>query len=100
MHLTTPGLADLFTDVFVVLAQILIARLYVTRWAKLVPGRLSRWTRGLLFVLWFTIGFSVLMRGAFFPYRLRFIPAPFRSAVSAVGNLYGMTAVFSLALFY
>jgi uncharacterized protein len=100
MHLTTPGLADLLTDIFVVLAQILIARLYFTQWEKRLPPPLSRVTRGLLFALWFAIGFSLLMRGAFFPYRLRFLPASFRSFVSAAGNLYGMTAVFSLAIFY
>ena len=37
MHLTTPGVADLLTDSFVLLAQILIAQLYFTRWEKLLP---------------------------------------------------------------
>src|SRR5438067_13865382 len=100
MRLTTPGLADLLIDISVVAAQILIARLYFTHWKQHLSPRLASIVRGALFALWIAIGFSLLMRGAFFPYRLRFIPASYRSALSAVGNLYGITAVFCLAIYY
>src|SRR5690349_13807880 len=100
MRLTTPGLADLFIDFFVIAAQIVIARLFFTEWKQRFSPRVWHLLRGLLFALWIAVAFSIFLRGAFFPYRLRFIPAPYRSALSAAGNLYGMTSVFSLAIYF
>src|SRR4051812_44709779 len=100
MHLTIPGLADLLIDLFVIAAQLLIARLLYTEWRQRMPPRRLRLAQRVLWTLWGTIGFSILMRGSFFPYRLRFIPAPVRTAVSGLGNIYGMTAVVSLAIYY
>lgn len=100
MHLTTPGLADLLIDIFIVAAQFLIAQLLFTEWKQRLSPRTFRVTQRILWALWAAIGFSVLMRGAFFPYRLRFIPAPFRTALSGIGNVYSMTAVPSLAIYY
>ena len=86
----------------IVVTQILIARLFFTEWKKLPAGcRCRRPTASVLYVLWAVILFAASCSA--FPPSLACCagcPSPIRSALIATGNVWGMTAVASLGIYY
>ncbi len=83
-----------------VAAQVLIARLFFSEWRKLLPDSVSKAVRGLLYVLWAALAFSILLRLHPVAYGLRWVPVLVRSTTGAVGNVWGAAAVPSLAIYY
>src|SRR5665213_286881 len=81
-------------------AQILIARLFFSRWQKLFPPGIARAIRLVLYVLWAVVAFSIVLRFHPAAYALRWTPVLLRSTLSAIGNVWGAAAVPSLAIYY
>ncbi len=91
---------DLIIPFIIVLAQIIIAKLFFTQWKKLLPPPLSRLILYVLYVLWGAVGIGTLLRYPGVIWALRWSSVGLRSAFSAFGNVWGMVSVISLGVYY
>lgn len=93
----TINIADILVTFITIAVQIVIARIYLERRDKL-PVPLARILTGVLVILWICFLVAIPAR---FPARfhgLTLIPYGLRIVLIAVGNIWGITAVASLAI--
>ncbi len=93
-------LADILVSLVIVAAQVLIARLFYKEWKPRLRAPLGKIIGGLLWPLWFLVIFGSALRIPVVQFLLRFIPAAPRGAMIAIGNVWGMASVISLAIYY
>jgi uncharacterized protein len=98
MSLYWSGIADILITVVTVVTQLLIARRFFSERRKL-PAPIAWALTGILCLLWAAFLFAIPFRFARLGRTLTWIPAVVRSAVIATGNLWGMTAVASVAFY-
>ncbi len=98
MSLYRSGIADILIIAATIIAQILIARRFFSVRKKL--PRLVAWALTcFLSLLWAILVFGTLFRFPALGGVLRWMPATDRSALVAIGNIWGMTAVASFAVY-
>jgi predicted MPP superfamily phosphohydrolase len=89
--LSPAELADRALATFIVVTQILIARYFI---------RERRWVLvAVLAPLWLVVAIDVGMSFTGSSYTAPFLPAPVRSAFSAIGFVWGMASAFSFAIY-
>ncbi len=93
-------LQDVLVPLIIVLAQVLIGRLFFRRWKKLLPPLLASLFQTALYLLWAAVALGTLLRFPSVIWGLRWSPAPLRSALSAFGNVWGMASLTSLVIYY
>jgi len=98
MSLYKSGIADILIIAATIIAQILIARRFFSVRRKL--PRLVAWASTcILSLLWAILLFGTLFRFPRLAGMLRWMPTSVRSALVAIGNIWGMTAVASVAIY-
>jgi predicted MPP superfamily phosphohydrolase len=98
-YLNGSRIADIFITVITISTQILIARLFFLKWRKQLPA-LAAWALGgILCALWVAFLFASTTRFGRLAWMMRGIPLFVRTWVTAAGNLWGMTAVASFAMY-
>lgn len=100
MKIPSISIADAVVTTSVVLAQILIARLFFRERKKLLPAWAAKAATYLLYALWIVIGIDILLRNASIAHGVRWVPVSIRSTMAGVANVWGMTAVASVAIYY
>jgi len=98
MSLFKPVIADILITVVTVITQILIARLFFSERKKL-PAPVAWALTGILCALWAAFLFSTPFRFPPLGFMLTWMPSRLRSALIATGNIWGVTAVASFALY-
>lgn len=93
-------LTDILVSLIIVAAQVLIARLFYRQWKPRLNPTLGQAISWMLYPLWFLVIFGSALRIPDVQFALRFIPAAPRGAMIAVGNVWGMASVVSLAIYY
>jgi uncharacterized protein len=91
---------DVFIPLLIVLVQVVIGRLFFTRWRKRLRPAVEVPIRCVLYALWFSIAISILLHYPLVVWFLRWFPASLRSDFSGLGNVWGMASVVSLGFFY
>jgi uncharacterized protein len=91
---------DVLVPFVIVIAQILIGRLFFRQWKKSLPPLLARLVLICLCLLWAAAAIGILLRFPPVTWALRWSPAPLRSALSAFGNVWGLASFGSLAIYY
>jgi predicted MPP superfamily phosphohydrolase len=92
------GIADILITVVTILTQILIARRFFSQRKKL-NDFVARLLAAILYPLWAAFVFAIPFRFPVLAYKLRWVPAIVRGVLIAIGNLWGMTAVASFAVY-
>jgi uncharacterized protein len=100
MPFSPSQLADFAVTALVFTAQILIARLLFTAGKRQFSPRVFRIILSFMCVLWFMVAMESILGSSAMTFRTRWIPAPFRGTLVAVGNLWGMLSAASLAFYY
>jgi hypothetical protein len=98
--LKIPFISDIFVDTSIVVGQILIARLFFREWKKLLPASLSKGITYVLYALWAIVMTGMPLHYATIIRVFSWVPVAIRSALVATANVWGMTAVASLAIYY
>ena len=91
---------DVLVPLIIVFTQILIGRLFFREWKKLLPPLLGSLFQIGLYFLWAAVAIGTLLHFRSITWALRWSPAPFRSALSAFGNGWGLASSVSLAVYY
>ena len=99
-RLSLAFVSDIVVSTIILIAQVWIARLFHKQWKRQLSPGVAATISAALCVLWSLVLFGTLLRAAVVQFALRFIPADVRSAMSAVGNLWGMACVASLGMYY
>jgi hypothetical protein len=79
--------------------QIAIARLFFLEWKKLLTPRVALAATWLLYGLWVAYLFAIPFRSHRLTHLLSRIPTWLSGTLIAIGNIWGTTAVASLAVF-
>ena len=98
--LQIPYLTDILIITTIVAVQILIARLFLGEWKRVLPSSVSRAAASILYFLWAVTLLGILLRYPSVARVFRWVPVPIRSTVIATANVWGMTAVASLGIYY
>ncbi|MGA2715684.1 MAG: metallophosphoesterase [Bryobacteraceae bacterium] len=98
--LRIPFTSDIVVDATIATTQILIARLFFAEWKRLLPSSLSKAMTYVLYTLWAVTVAGTLLRYATIVRLVRWVPVAIRSTLIAAGNVWGMTAVASLGIYY
>jgi uncharacterized protein len=98
MSLYKSGIADILITVVTVITQILIARRFFSERKKL-PAPVAWVLTVVLYLLWAVFLFATPFRFPRLGPALRWMPPTLRSTLVATGNIWGMTAVASLAIY-
>lgn len=99
-RLRIPAITDILVDTTIIVTQVLIARLFFREGKKLLPGSLSQTISYVLYTLWTIVVTGMLLHYATIVRLLAWIPVAMRSALIGTANVWGMTAVASLAIYY
>ncbi len=92
-------LADILLTGITFTTQLLIAGFFFFDWRKRLSPSLARAATGLLFLLWAAYAFAIPFRFPSVANVLSPVPVAIRGFVIALGNLWGMTAVASFAVY-
>ncbi|HWF07060.1 MAG TPA: metallophosphoesterase [Bryobacteraceae bacterium] len=92
-------LAETLLTLVTLSVQILIADRFFSDWRKRLSPAAARISTVLLAILWAAFLFATPFRFQSLAMRLRDISLPMRTTLIAIGNLWGMTAVPSFAIF-
>lgn len=98
--LKIPFITDIFVDTSIVVAQVLIARLFFREWKRLLPASLARPITYFLYILWAVVVTGMLLHYATIIRLFSWVPVALRSALIGIANVWGMTAVASLGIYY
>jgi predicted MPP superfamily phosphohydrolase len=97
--MSLPQIADLIVVLTVLVTQAVIARLYFTAWKKHLQPRTARIMSGILYGLWTITALNLLLEIT--KLRLgRWLPAPVRGPLRAIGSSWGMGAAISLVIYF
>jgi predicted MPP superfamily phosphohydrolase len=99
MSLNNFRIGDILLTFITITTQALIARRFFSDWKKRLPRWLSGIVTAILFLLWGAFLFAIPFRFPRFAYLVRWMPASFRGVAIAAGNLWGITAVASFAIY-
>lgn len=99
-RLSLSFVSDVVISLLIVAAQIRLGRLHHNEWKKRLNPRAARLISALLYVLWFLVLFGTMLRFRPVQFALRAMPRDLRGWMSAVGNVWGMASVASLAIYY
>ena len=91
---------DVVVPLIIVIAQILIGRLFFRQWKKRLSPLFASLCLIALYVLWTAVAIGALLRFPSITWALRWSPAQLRSALSAFGNVWGLASSVSLAMYY
>lgn len=91
-------IADILITLVTLATQILIARIFFQR-RKELPVPVAQALTVILCVLWAAFLFAIPFKFPSQAYRLAWVPSNIRSLLIAAGNIWGMSAVVSLALY-
>ena len=78
----------------------MIARFFFFEWKRRLPAWLSRPVTYVFYALWVVVLTGMLLHYATLVRLLSWIPVAIRSTLIAAGNVWGMTAVASLGIYY
>jgi uncharacterized protein len=78
----------------------LIARLFFRQWRQSLRPAVAKAILALLCVVWMAIAIEAVLRYPEALYAVRWVPARVRSALAAIANVWGMTTVISLLIYY
>lgn len=100
MSLQPSRIADFGLMLTIIAMQVAIARVFLGNWRRRLPGWLARTVFGVLCLLWsvFAIVFALDLIGP--EVKLVFLPATLRSALVAIGMVWGTGSTASAALYF
>jgi uncharacterized protein len=97
--MTLSKFVDLCITLITLATQAFIARLYFTEWRKRLSPWIGRFITLALVVLWAAFLFAIPFRFNKFNRHVSWIPVWFRGTFIAAGNLWGIVAVASFAIY-
>lgn len=92
--------ADILVSLIIIAAQVLIARIFFRQWKARLNPALGQAISWLLYPVWFLVLFGSALRIPDVQFAVRFIPGSARGVMIAIGNVWGMASVVSLAIYY